>query len=264
MKKLNNLDDFKSFLEKKMDGYDNIESNKVLDDLNSDMSEQEITDLLENDFKNHLAKYDLIYEKINFKELIKKGSDAITNWVLSSIKSLIDAGKKLKNNFIKIAKSITNVILKFASKHPKLIKIIIILIVIIIILAITAQASYGATDGVDMNTGIEQFINVVNASIGYLDNLQNNSDIDIKTVMEAKAYLVDLKDQYANGGADNIKIDDISQESTKLVKEAMSKMNELSSEDGDKFSNLVQKGEKFIKAFIDNSFGQSKIKIAVK
>jgi len=178
------------------------------------------------------------FDKLNEGKIVDYIKTKIVPVLQNLVKKIKTAGQKALN----VIKKIFNTIKSFANKNPRLFKIIVLMLVLLIIGVVTASAA--TVSGGDPS---DIHLNITNAAIGLLENItnsDNNLDISFQNlhgVMDAKAYLIDLRDGTID---DPVKI---SEHAKWIVENAYEKVGELiEEEDAKNLDTLKTIGENVV------------------
>ena len=147
--------------------------------------------------------------------------EKVVNILNSFLKKAIEAGFSIFSKFKTFFNWILNSLKKWKTNNPTLYKIIIITIIVFIILIISASSAHAATSGDPIP------VNQINLAIGWLEQIQGKTDMDILEVKKAMAYLIDIRDG-------NLEIQNLGDEAINIAKSSLntaSKMMKAASED---------------------------------
>lgn len=220
MKKVLNYNDFinemNSYIEK--NDFNDIKENITVSKyFNGEINEKRIDREIYKDFKNYLADNDIILEKINIKELLQKGKDAIINWFFNIIANIVIKGKKALNKVASLIASVFKVIMRFTKKHPKLTKIMVIFIVIVVLLIISSNSAMAASGNPPSDVQIEQMSQLLDASIGYIGEMMDKNQTGPTQAGELTNGLLQLKRSMLGESADMSNVSDQARETMKAA-----------------------------------------------
>lgn len=190
-------------IHKNQDIKENINISNYLNE--KSFNKNNFEELLEADLKDFLSKNNIITEGLDFGALLKKGKEKIFEWFFSIIKSIMNKVIDAKDQLIKISKkliqtlkSVGEKIIKWMKKNPKTVKVLIVIIVLLLIMILSASSATASNDPALQ----QQFVEHANVAISFLDKLQAEGDTHahLGNLMEAKAYFIELRNSYMNGG----------------------------------------------------------------
>lgn len=220
MNKLHLYEDFIKQIES-----DKISENVlVLDYLNNNISKKEF-DIRFNEQLNE-GIIDTLSKGVKWlKSNVLDWSLSIFKSIIKSLKSITDGGKKIFGLFNTIINSVKNL----QEKYPVIFKSIIIFCVVMVIIVATAGSTYAATTG-----DIETSTAIINSAIGFIDALNASeftSNVSEFNFIEAKAYLLDLRD---NSGESTYNFSEksikVAENSIQIIKDAVAEYKETGKE----------------------------------
>jgi hypothetical protein len=234
------------------------EKNDIIEIALNAKNEKEMDRLIYENLRNYLKEYreEQINEGVNLKELISKGKEALKTWFFNSLNKIMDLAVNGGIKAIKIAKSIMKAILKFTKKYPKLTKVMVMFLVIVVLMVVSAQSAMASTGDPEMGT---ELVETINAAIGFLSDTDFTGSEDIMDVMQAKAYLVDMKQELA-GGVDKIDPSGITERANQLVKGALKTAERAKEFEG--YQDFVEKGKQFVDVSFEKISGKTTIRFS--
>jgi hypothetical protein len=191
---MRNIKDYTSFIETNKSKVDNY----TIKFINSEISESDFINYLNNEYKINESLIDRISDKI---------LDVLFTFLIRAKEIGFKIIDKLKSVLNWVIKTIEN----FKKKNPVLYKIIVITIIVIIILIISTSTAHAAVT----NTPVD--VDKINMAIGFLQKLRTEGSIGMFDSGKAIAYLVDIRDGNMQFGEINQSVLDIANSAIRSI-----------------------------------------------
>jgi hypothetical protein len=168
---MKNIKDYKSFIKSNSSNLDSY----TIKFINSEISESEFINYLDNQYS------------IN-ESLIDKINDKILDVLFAFVSKAQEIGFKILNKLKTIINWIIEKVKNFKKKYPIIYKILVVTIITIIILIVSTASAHAQKTGTPIPT------EKIDMAIGFLEKLRSDESISAFDSGKAITHLIDLRD----------------------------------------------------------------------